>query len=39
MSKYKILQVIRNVPYSDEDRQIIADYIDSTEQISVLNKE
>jgi hypothetical protein len=27
------------VPYSDEDRQIIADYIDSTEQISVLNKE
>jgi hypothetical protein len=39
MSKYKILQVIRNVPYSDEDRQIIADYIDSIEQVSVLNKE
>ena len=39
MSKYKMLQVIRNVPYSDEDRQIIADYIDSIEQVSVLNKE
>jgi hypothetical protein len=39
MSKYKVLQVIRNVPYSDEDRQIMADYIDSIEQVSVLNKE
>lgn len=33
MEKYPILKVIKNVPWCDDEQQIVADYIDSVEQM------
>lgn len=38
IAKYKMLKIILGVPYSTEDKQTIADYMDTVEQ-SFLNKE
>lgn len=39
ISKYPMLKVLSHAPWNDDDRKIVADYIDNIEQLSVLNKE